>query len=270
MRRSHPAFRLVLALATLAAFLSACTRQEVRGPVEVRHYNVDWERSGAPTFEAQGLRVRGIVLTPTQWPLEGSLKRLFKGDFLGIIDAFDLRFHFSKIPSGVLEDLYGRGLVPAYLRVENAGAEARLFSPQDLLAVRDSAGSELAAADPGDLPRSFTRVDMERTLLAVAAVVLTVVVLIAGREGRIDLNTADVALRVPGRIAVDVSVQAQLESDSTAAGPDSAAGFGPGTGSDRSLLRAGALAPGEAREGIVLFRHRNLVVDWASARLVAH
>ncbi len=270
MRRSDSAFRPVLALVTVAAFLSACTRQEVRPPVEVRHYEVDWEHSGAPILEAQGLRLRGLVLTPTQWPLEGSLKRLFKGDLVGIIDAFDLRFHFSKIPSGVLEDLYGRGLVPAYLRVENAGPETRLFSPQDLLAVRDGAGNELVAADPAELPRSFTRVDMERTLLAVAAVVLTVVVIIAGREGRIDLNAADAVLRVPGRVAVDVTVQAQLDSGSSAADSDSVAAIGPGAGSDRSLLRSGTLAAGEVREGIVLFRHRNLVVDWASARLVAH
>jgi hypothetical protein len=29
------------------------------------------------------------------------------------------------------------------------------------------------------------------------------------------------------------------------------------------------LAPGEVREGVVLFRHKNATVDWGSARLAA-
>ncbi len=254
------AARMLAAGVTLAAFLAACTRQEVRPPVEVRHFQVDWEHADAPSVAGQGLSARGILLTPTQWPLEGSLKRLVKGDFMGVLDAFDLRFHSSTIPTGVLEDLYGRGFVPAYVRVENPSGETRLFTPEDLV-VRDKNSAELAAANPDDLPRTFTRVDMERTLLAAVTVALMVVVLVAGREGRLDLNTADVALRVPGQVYAQVNVQPRF-------GPDApGAEIGAGPGSDRSLLRAQALAPGEAREGIVLFLHRSALVDWASVRL---
>jgi hypothetical protein len=46
-------------------------------------------------------------------------------------------------------------------------------------------------------------------------------------------------------------------------------GPAPGSGADRSLLRAEVLAPGEVREGVVLFRHKNATVDWGSARLAA-
>lgn len=254
------AARTLAAGVTLAAFLAACTRQEVRPPVEVRHFQVDWEHADAPPLEGAGLVARGILLTPTQWPLEGSLKRLVKGDFMGVIDAFDLRFHSSTIPGGVLEDLYGRGFVPAYVRVENTSGETRLFTPEDLV-VRDQGGGELASANPDDLPRTFTRVDMERTLLAAASIALIVVVLVSGREGRLDLNTADVALRVPGQVYVEVNVQPQFGAEAPAA----EIGAGPGT--DRSLLREQALAPGEAREGIILFLHRQALVDWPSAHL---
>jgi len=259
------AARMLAASLTMAAFLAACTRQELRPPVEVRHFHVDWEHADAAPVEGQGLRARGILLTPTQWPLEGSLKRLFKGDFLGVIDAFDLRFHSSTIPTGVLEELYGRGFVPAYVRMENPSDEARLFTPEDLV-VRDKNGGELAAANPDDLPRTFTRVDLERTLLAAATVVLIAAVLVSGREGRLNLGSTGGNLDVRYYAYTEVNVQPRIDAE--ASGAEAAAGkLGAGPGTDRSLLRAQTLAPGDAREGIILFVHRRTLVDWASARL---
>ena len=251
-------------LVTLAAFLAACTTQEVRPPVALRHFQVDWEHAGAQELTARDVRIRAVLLTPTQWPLEGSLKRLLQGDWVGVIDAFDLRFHSSTIPTGILEDLYGRGFVPAYVRVENRAAEARVFPPATLI-VQDRAGQELPAAEPEDLPRTFTRVDVERTLLTVAAVALVVAAIVAQRKGELNLGTAYVPPYSSGHGYVEVGVQAPIGSGSAAEPSGPAAGAG--TGADRSLLRAAVLAPGEAREGVVLFRHTNATVDWSSARL---
>jgi len=221
---------------------------------------VDWERAGAQHLQAQDLRIQAVLLTPAQWPLEGSLKRLLQGDWAGVIDAFDLHFRSSTIPAGILEELYSRGFVPAYVRVENRAAEARGFNPAAALAVQDRAGQELPAADPEDLPRTFTRVDMERTLLVAVGVVLVVAAIVAQRNGELNLGT----LYVPpssGHVAVEVELQTPGDGNA----PE--ASGGPGAGADRSLLRAAVLAPGEAREGVVLFRHKNATVDWSSAWL---
>lgn len=256
-----------VAAVTLAAFLAACTRQEVRPPVELRHFQVDWEHAGAQDLAAQDLRIQAVLLTPTQWPLEGSLKRLLHGDFMGVIDAFDLRFRSATIPSGILEDLYGRGFVPAYVRVENRAAEPRVFQPATALTVQDRAGQELPAAEPEDLPRTFTRVDVQRTVLTAAVVVLVVAAIVAQRKGELNLGTPYVSPYSGGHGYVEVGVQAPIggEPGGESGGPAPA----PGSGADRSLLRAEVLAPGEVREGVVLFRHKNATVDWGSARLAA-
>jgi hypothetical protein len=258
----------IIALAVLAAFLAACTTQEARPPIALRHFQVDWEHAGAQELAAQDLRIQAVLLTPTQWPLQGSLKRLLHGDFMGVIDAFDLRFRSATIPSGILEELYGRGFVPAYVRVENRAGEPRAFQPAAMLTVQDRAGQELPAAEPEDLPRTFTRVDVERTVLTVAVVVLVVAAIVAQRKGELNLGTPYVSPYSSGHGYVEVGVQAPIGSEApadTSGGP----GPAPGSGADRSLLRAAVLAPGEAREGVVLFRHKNATVDWGSARLVA-
>lgn len=256
--------RFVAAL-TLGVFLAACTTQQARPPLELRHFSVDWEHAGAQELDVQGVRIQARVLTPTQWPLEGSLKRLLQGDFIGVIDAFDLRFRSSTIPPGILEDLYDRGFVPAYLRVENRSTEARAFQPA-LLAVRDQSGQDLPAADPEDLPRTFTRMDMERTLLAAAGVVLVVVAIAAAQKGQLNLGSENVLIEPSKHVYVNVAVQIPSEA---AAGEAPEGGPAAGSGADRSLLRAEVLAPGAAREGVILFIHKNATVDWKSARLTA-
>ena len=269
--------RRLVAVLTLAVFCAACTSQQARPPLELHHFRVDWEHAGAQELDVQGVQVQALLLTPTQWPLEGSVKRLLQGDFIGVIDAFDLRFRSSTIPPGILEDLYDRGFVPAYLRVENRSTEGRAFQPS-LLVVRDRAGQELPAADPQDLPATFTRVDMERTLLAAAGVVLVVVAIVAAQKGQLNLSgagdiviepsTGPVYVGVQRRSAAGVYVDASVgipaepgETESSEGGPSAA------TGADRSLLRAEVLAPGEAREGVILFIHKNATVDWKSAVL---
>jgi hypothetical protein len=248
------------ALLILAAFLAACTRQEVRPPVEERYYRIDWERSGAPVLEARGLHVRGLLLTPSQWPLEGSLKRLFQGDFIGVFEAFNLRFRSSTIPAGALEDLYSQGFVPAFVRVENSGKEPQLFSPPDVLTVRDLRGADLWAASPEELPETTTKMDWVRTGLAVAGVALLVAALASGKGGNIDLRLVDAAARSGGKL-----IAVSMQPGET--GPTQRDAALPTAPADRSLLGVSLLAPGEAREGVLLFRHRNLTVDWATAQL---
>jgi hypothetical protein len=266
--------RTLAALLTLAAFLPACTRQEVRPPLEVRHYRVDWERVGDPVVTGGGTRVQGMLLPPTQWPLEGSLKRLLHGDFLGVWDAFDLRFHSSEIPTGVLEDLYDKGYVPAYVRVFNPASTPIPFTPV-LLVVRDRAGVELAAAEPDELPRVFSRVDIERTVFLVVGVALLVAAVVAGREGRLDLRPVNVGRELAratsgAHVQIDLQVQANADvgndSSPDASGTGATGAYVP-YGQDRGLLRAGTLAPGEQREGLVLFDHKERTVDWGSAKL---
>lgn len=254
------AWRRLAALWILAAFLAACTRQEVRPPMEERSYRIDWERSGAPVLEARGLHVRGLLLTPRQWPLEGSLKRLFDGDFIGVFEALNLHFRSSTIPTGALEDLYSQGFVPAFVRVENTGKEMQLFSPPDVLTVRDQRGADLWAASPEELPETATTMDWARTGLAVAGVALIVAAIASGKGGNIDLRLIDAAARSGSRM-IALSMQ-PVETGRTPR--DSALSASP---LDRSLLGVSLLAPGEVREGVLLFRHRSHTVDWATAQL---
>ena len=79
-----------IALIVLAAFLFACTSTVPRQGVEVRRYKVEWDKLDAQQVKLGALEVRGVVLTPAQWPLEAGLTRLFEGDFTGFIEGLDL------------------------------------------------------------------------------------------------------------------------------------------------------------------------------------
>jgi hypothetical protein len=174
--RFHLLFQQI-SLLTLADFLAACTKNEIRGSVEEQHVQVDCVRTGTPVVKLAGLDARGVILSPSQWPLEASVKHLFRGDFSGVIDAFNWRFQSSKIPSGALEDLYDAGYVPAYVRVVNASDQPMAFSPTSLV-IRDKLGAELSSIDPVSLPDRFQKIDWKKTGIVVAVSVLIVLVIV--------------------------------------------------------------------------------------------
>lgn len=239
------------ALLVLTAFLFACTQQVPRESIEVRRYRVDWDALGAETLQWDGVAVRGVVLTPAQWPLEGSLKRLLDGDFLGVIDALELSFQPSTIPEGVLRELFDKGFLPAYLRVRNTADEPRVFTPLRL-AVQVDGLVYLQPVQREELPRHLREIDWLRTGAAVAAVALIVVLLVvAAKEGRRSGSTPLYQLRLPG---------SGVPLEQPAIGPTSPP-------SDTGLLEEMTLQPGESREGFLLFGVPGAVQDWSTARL---
>lgn len=249
--------RPLIVLVTLAAFLASCTHEVPRESVPVRHYRVDWAASDAPVLRLGDLSVQGLVFTPAQWPLEASLKHLLAADFTGVIEGLDLHFHSSTVPAGALEELYGLGYLPAYVRVENSGSGPLLFDPR-ALSVRADSDTVLPAVAPEELPRSVSRIDWVKTGAVVAVALLAVLVVAAARKG----SSSD-------QVQGDVYVYPRF---STEPSPYGASGGRyeralPPAPRDTGLLRATTIAPGQAREGFVLFALGSGVQDWRTARL---
>ena len=255
LRRAMSPARRVLALLVLAAFLSACTKQVPRGAPEARHFQVDWEQLDKQRVEWQGWVIEGVPLTPSQWPLEGSLKSLFSGDFEGVIDRFDLRFHSSKLEGDVLEELYNAGYVPVYVRVSNDAAEARRFQPL-LLSLEVDGGTRLFAVTPEELPATFSKTDWGAagTAVVVTTLTLMLVVLSANRGNG-------------GGRPIIYAPRMQLEASGSVYRRGAA--VDPGRPDTRGLLSAVEVAAGERTEGFLFFRLAGSVADWSSLRLMA-
>lgn len=262
--------RPVLALLVLAAFLPACTRTTARAPIEVRRYAVDWRAVDAPVLRWDGLAAQGLVLTPAQWPLEASLKSLLAADFSGVVAGLDFGFHSSSIPAGVLEELYDEGYLPAYVHVENEGSAPARFDPLWLI-VRVDDDTLLPPATAEELPERLRRVDWVQTGAAVVAVALMAVLVAAGRKGGGSGGGTHVMIRAdlnPGFFVQGSSIRAARERDRAARAAAAGAAQAPTPPRrDPGLLRAETLAPGEAREGFLLFSLVDGVRDWQSARL---
>jgi len=244
-----------VALVTTVAFLAACSKNEVRSSVEVEHYSVDWDHVSVTPVQASPLELRGIVLSPAQWPLETSFKRALHGDFKGMIDGFNLSFQSSHIPSGVLEDLYDAGYVAVYARVANTSdAPAQFFLTS--LVIRDSAGAELSPVDPADLPAAFKQIDWAKTGKAIALTALVVVIIIvAVAAGGRGVNLSGSGNGFGGGSSGTPTVR----PEGRAAGDE---------GADAALLRAEMIQPHSAGVGIVFFRRSDATfVDWTTAAL---
>jgi hypothetical protein len=238
----------------LTAFLFACTRPVPREGVEVRRYRVEWDSLAAQVLALDGLEVRGVVLTPSRWPLERSLKRLFGGDVIGFVEGLELTFQPSRIPEGVLEDLFEAGFLPAYVRVRNTGDAPREFGPL-WLAVAVDGERLLAPVAPAGLPETLARIDWESTGKGIVLVALLVaIVVLSAREGR----SAGGRVNLPGMHARGEVGMGSFPTATPPAGPPS----------EEGLLKAGTLAPGEAREGMVFFRVGQPADDWSTARLI--
>jgi hypothetical protein len=248
------AFRFVAWIA-LAAFLSACTKQVPRGAPEARHFQVDWEQLEKQRVEFQGWVIEGVPLTPSQWPLEGSLKSLFSGDFEGVIDRFDLRFHSSKLEGDVLEELYDAGYVPVYVRVTNDADEPLQFQPL-LLSLEVDGRTRLFAVTPEELPATFSKTDWGAAGTAVVVTTLMLVlVVLSAKQGNGGVRTIVHAPR------------AGLEAGGSVYRRGAAGESGrPDT---RGLLTAVEVRAGERAEGFVFFRLAGSVADWSSLRLMA-
>lgn len=241
-----------IALVLLSAFLFSCTKAVPRGGVETRHFRVAWEKLDAQVLNIGDLELRGVVLTPAQLPLEAGLSRLFEGDFIGFIDSLDLNFQASRLPDGVLQDLYDEGFLPAYLQVRNPGPSAIVFNPLRL-AVNVDENLWLNPAAVDELPPSFRKTDWATTGLAVAAIVLVVVLLaMQNNSDRSPVNLANIH-------------GPDIRGISTFTRGDSGPLPPPG---EQGYLRETTLAPSEVREGIVFFKLGGSVADWTTARLV--
>jgi hypothetical protein len=255
------------------AALAGCTRAVSRPEIQTRYYSVDWAALDAPVLTVGGLNVRSVILSPTQWPLEGSVKRLLTGDFVGVLDALKITFTPSQLPSGVLRDLYDAGFVPAYLRVENPAPEARGFFPERL--ALDIGGDPLTPVPPDTLPPAFREMDWERTALSVAFVALIVLLIAERRSGGLmpgyNVTTGRPGIYVGGSVRSEegpsrygaVDITGEIGSGQTPGAPGARPRHDPG------VLRAEVLGPGEAREGLVFFYHKGRMVDWSRARLAA-
>lgn len=246
------------ALLVLTALLFACTHQVAREKVGVREYRVEWEALKAPLLRWEGLEAQGVVLTPAQWPLETSLKRLMEFDLEGFIAGLDFSFHSSRIPTGVLEELFEEGYLPAYVRVENPGEEPRRFDPLQL-AVNVDERVFMTPIYPEDLPATFKRIDWIRTGTAAIAMALVVVLLVAAaKEGR--------SSHVPDIGRLDTGIFISSDRHPTPAAGDGARAMS--STPEPGLLSHTVIAPRQVREGILLFRLEGPVRDWTTARLV--
>jgi hypothetical protein len=249
------------ALLVLAAFLAACTRQVPRETLETRHYQVEWEKLDPQRLEQGGLQVEAVPLTPRQWPLEASMKSLFQGDFVGVIDRFDLRFHSSKLEEDVLEDLFDAGFVPVYARISNPGTEPRRFSP-DYAALTVDGTTIFFSVPPQALPETFMKVDWGKAGATVVVATLMVVLVVLAASGR-NSGNADLSAvaRMTGEVAAR-SPQVVLEAQA-----GSEPGAPPTSPSMTGLLAQSDLPPGESTEGFLFFLINGPVLDWSTAAL---
>ena len=238
--------------ALLAGLLAgACTHEVPLPPVEAVRLRVDWPAQALPHSDLDGVDVQGLVFTPAQWPLEASLKKLTRGDLVGVIEAFDLRFKLSTLPGGALQELFDQGFVPAYVRVENRAGAPRRFLPERL-ALQVDGTRQWQPAAPEELPTSMTAVDWRRTGMTLIAITVLVVVLAAQSRNR------------------NVSVAGNLNLEPLTRESPPAPGGPAAPSAQDVLLTPRELAPGEAAEGLVLFRQEGAATDWRTARLVVN
>ncbi|MBI4082892.1 MAG: hypothetical protein HY423_09810 [Candidatus Lambdaproteobacteria bacterium] len=249
--------RRIVAILSAASFLTACTQQVARPPLETRRFQIDWANLPTQPLQAEGLQGEGFVLTPAQWPLEASVKRLLAGDFEGVIDRFDLAFRPSRLEHEVLRKLFAAGYLPAYVRLRNTGAAPIEFAPERL-ALRADAHTTFAAVPAGELPQRFEEIDWARTGLTVVVVALLLVLVVAAardNRGRVDLS------------GVDVGVRSGLDAAARPADARRADATRGGASAEAGLLTPAVLAPGQRQEGFVFFRVERMLVDWTGLAL---
>ena len=251
--RPSPLMR-ALAWVVLAAFLAGCTKDVVRGPMDTRHYAVDMAQLDARRIVSEGLAMESLVLTPAQWPLEASFKKLFQGDFIGIIDNFDLSFRSSRLRDDTLERLFDAGYLPVFLRVRNQEQEELRFAPEALVVMADSSVT-FYPVSPAELPARFREIDWAQTGLNVVLAALMVVLIVASaKQGR---SRGRGYYRLPNR---GIAITSGRGSRRGRTRPTVRA-------SDEGLLRAGSLKPGESMEGFLFFQMDQTVADWTTARI---
>lgn len=250
--RKHPRLLRLLAWVVMVAFAVSCTKEVVRGPLGTRHYSLNMDRLDPHRITAEGLEIESVVLTPAQWPLEASFKQLLQGDFMGVIDNFDLSFRSSRLRDDMLELLFDEGYLPAFVRVRNTGASDRAFEPATLTVVADK-DTTFYPVPAEDLPGRFQQIDWAQTgLNVVLAALLVVLVVAAAKEGRSRRG-----------VSFGARVHVPLYSGG---GCGAVGGYGAVT-ETRGLLRARVLKPGEINEGFVFFLLDRTVADWTSAHL---
>ena len=253
-----PVIMRLLALLLLITFLSACTRTVQRKPVEVREFQVDWEKLDTRRVIINGMVIEGIVLTPAQWPLEASLKRLFQLDFVGVIKDFDLSFTPSRLHHDLLKDLFDQGFLPAYVRVTNGGESALSFHP-DMVTVRADEETLFYTAPLELLPNYFKKIDWEKTSFTIVIAALYVLIVLASaKEGH--------APRLPGEI-VEATMRVSIQSDMKR--PIAVQQVQPLSKLNKGILQPKVLAPGESQEGFIFFIVDKIVPDWSRTHLDA-
>ncbi len=261
--RSRPGYRPLLrgaAWVVLLVFFVSCTRQVPRAPLETRRFAVDWNGLDARRIEAAGLTIDGVVLTPAQWPLEASVKKLLQGDFVGVFEHLDLSFRPATLREDVLERLFDEGFVPAYLRVRNPGGKAALFDPS-MVVVRADQKVALYPFPSERLPRRFQEIDWAEMGMGVVVVAMMVVLVAAGNRQR-SYRPRRSAGRVQTSVYVNVWGDGSGRRRSTGR-----RGIRESARDGRGLLRAKTLQPGESLEGFLFFQLDETVADWTTARI---
>ena len=253
----------------LVVLLAGCTRTVARVPMETRTLKVDWEQLKSGRLAHNSLVVESVPLTPAQWPLEASLKKLFQLDFTGVIEQFDLSFHSSKLESDVLKRLFDAGFLPVYMRVTNQGKRPVTFLPHRY-AIEADQSTLLYPVSSLDLPDRFREIDWARTgATVVLSALLVVMVVLSGKEGRGGGFNARMVGETT-RVGVDVAASGMAHEQARQNQlPTQGGGTVPGPSRrEKGLLYTERLQPGEQREGFLFFKVDATVADWPSVRLI--
>jgi len=257
-----PARALAVVLALALAALPACTRHEPRPPLREEMLRADWAALDPQPFTLGDIAGEGVVLTPDQWPLEASVKRLLQLDFTGVVTDFDLRFRSGTLRGDVLEALFDAGYLPAYVRVRNNGDEPRPLSPQRLV-VRADEGTALYAVHPLEVPQRLERLDWARTGTAVVVAALAVVLVLAAQD---DSAMSDLAAD-SAHLTLRMNIEGRGVPSPLVTRDPGGRAAAPAEPELTGLLRPRMLAPGEEASGFVFFRLDETVADWRSVRL---
>ena len=246
-----------IAALLVSSLLTSCTATKTRAPIETKTVSIDWAHVPAQTLDVGGATLQGLLLTPSQWPLEESMRRIFHGDLEGFITELSLTFRPSMIPDGVLQDLYDAGFIPAYVRLSNNSGQAVNFDPARVV-VDVGNGVLLLPARPEELQARFTKFSGEKTGEAIGfallVVVLVLLIVAASKNGGGHFDPS---------IGPGHGQESSNRPDTPTSKPNEP------IISDDGLLRPMSISPNAYIEGVLLFHKPTESVNWNAAKLLA-
>jgi hypothetical protein len=75
-------------------------------PVKVKGPTVNWDSITSDSVILDGFLVEGVVLTPANRVIDGSVKQVLDDYFLGIFEVYDPIFHADKLPESTLTRIF--------------------------------------------------------------------------------------------------------------------------------------------------------------------